>query len=149
MRKIEPKFRASGIRGGVPGLNLASMPDLIFTVLFFFMIVTHMRDDDLKVRYQVPAGSEVRKVEQKTGVINLYIGDDGRIQIDDDIVTLDGIVPYINKVRATLSPENAERLTVSLKADRHTPMGTIADVKHELQKAYSLKINYSGNEATE
>lgn len=149
MRKIEPKFRASGTRGGVPGLNLASMPDLIFTVLFFFMIVTHMRDDDLKVRYQVPAGSEVRKVEQKTGVINLYIGDDGRIQIDDDVVSLDGIVPYINKVRATLSPENAERLTVSLKADRHTPMGTIADVKHELQKAYSLKINYSGNETTE
>ena len=147
MNKIRPRFRSSDSQRGVPGLNLASMPDLIFTVLFFFMIVTHMRDDNLKVRYQVPAGTEVRKMEQKSDVINLYIGDDGRIQIDNQLVTLDGIIPYINKVRQTLSPEQAERLTVSLKADRKTPMGTIADVRQKLQKAYSLKINYSGSEA--
>ena len=55
----------------VPGLNLAAMPDLIFTVLFFFMIVTHMRHDDVRVRYQVPAGTEVQKLQQRTAVINV------------------------------------------------------------------------------
>ena len=45
----------------VPGLNLAAMPDLIFTVLFFFMIVTHMRDVKPKVQYQIPQGSEIEK----------------------------------------------------------------------------------------
>ena len=132
----------------LPGLNLASMPDLIFTVLFFFMIVTHMRDVDKKVRYEVPAGTEVRKMEQKTAVINLYLGEGG-IQIDNDLVTLQGIVPYINQVRQGLSPENQERLTVSLKADKKTPMGLIADVKRELQKAYAVKVNYSGTEERE
>jgi biopolymer transport protein ExbD len=132
----------------LPGLNLASMPDLIFTVLFFFMIVTHMRDVEKKVRYEVPAGTEVRKMEQKTAVINLYLGEGG-IQIDNDLVTLQGTVPYINQVRQGLSPENQERLTVSLKADKKTPMGLIADVKRELQKAYAVKVNYSGTEERE
>ena len=144
MRKMEPKFRRSSRT--MPGLNLASMPDLIFTVLFFFMLVTHMRDDDLKIRYQVPAGTEVQKMQQKSSVINLYISADGQIQIDNELTSIAGITPYINKVRSTLSPENQERLTVSLKADKHTPMGTIADVKQELQKSFTLKINYSGTE---
>lgn len=144
MRKMEAKFRRNS--HSIPGLNLASMPDLIFTVLFFFMIVTHMRDDELKIRYQVPAGTEVQKMQQKSSVINLYISADGQIQIDNQLTTLEGITPYINKVRSGLSEENQDRLTVSLKADKRTPMGTIADVKHELQKSFALKINYSGTE---
>lgn len=144
MMKMQPKFRRSS--HSLPGLNLASMPDLIFTVLFFFMLVTHMRDDELKIHYQVPAGTEVRKMQQKSAVVNLYISADGQIQIDNQLTGIDGITPYINKARSALSPENQERFTVSLKADRHTPMGVIADVKHELQKSFALKINYSGTE---
>ena len=83
MRKMEAKFRRNS--HSIPGLNLASMPDLIFTVLFFFMIVTHMRDDELKIRYQVPAGTEVQKMQQKSSVINLYISADGQIQIDNQL----------------------------------------------------------------
>lgn len=144
MRKMKSKFVRSS--RSMPGLNLASMPDLIFTVLFFFMLVTHMRDDDLKVKYEVPAGTEVVKMEQKTAVVNLYIGEGG-IQMDNKLVGLDGIVPYLNQVRKGLSTENQDRLMVSIKADKKTPMGLIADVKRELQKAYALKINYSGTEA--
>ena len=48
----------------VPGLNLAAMPDLIFTVLFFFMIVTHMRDVKPMVRFTIPQGTEVEKARQ-------------------------------------------------------------------------------------
>jgi biopolymer transport protein ExbD len=139
---MQPKFRRTS--HGIPGLNLASMPDLIFTVLFFFMLVTHMRDDELKIRYQVPSGTEVQKMQQKSAVINLYISADGQVQIDNQLTTLAGISPYINKVREGLSPENQDRLTVSLKADKRTPMGVIADVKQELQKSFALKVNYSG-----
>ena len=79
-------------------------------------------------------------------VINLYVSADGQIQIDNELTTVVGITPYINKVRSGLSPENQDRLTVSLKADKRTPMGVIADVKKELQKSFALKINYSGTE---
>ena len=57
----------------VPGLNLAALPDLIFTVLFFFMIVTHMREVTPKVRYEVPQGTEVEK-GRKAGLVYLFIG---------------------------------------------------------------------------
>ena len=143
MRAMKSKFMRTS--RSMPGLNLASMPDLIFTVLFFFMLVTHMRDDNLKVHYEVPAGTEVQKMEQKTAVINLYISPEG-IQIDNQLIAISGIVSYVNEVRKNLSVENQDRLTVSIKADKKTPMGVIGDVKQELQKAYALKVNYSGTE---
>ncbi|MBR5748932.1 MAG: biopolymer transporter ExbD [Prevotella sp.] len=148
----------------MPGLNLASMPDLIFTVLFFFMIVTHMRHDDVRVRYQVPAGTEVQKLQQKSAVINVYIGPSAesgqsglsdtsgmswRIQMNGQLTDIDHLSQLIEAERKKLSEDNAERLTVSLKADKHTPMGVIADVKEALQRSFALRINYSGTEMRE
>ena len=82
MRAMKSKFMRTS--RSMPGLNLASMPDLIFTVLFFFMLVTHMRDDNLKVKYEVPAGTEVRKLEQKTAVcLSLFRTEDPRAATAD------------------------------------------------------------------
>ena len=144
-------------RQGVPTLNVASMPDLIFTVLFFFMIVTHMRSDEVKVRLEVPAGSEVKKLTGHPAIINIYIGRQGdretrsldntwRVQLNGDLVSPSEIPARINAIRSKLSPENAERLTVSFRADRQAPMGLVSDVKQALQQAYALKINYSATE---
>ena len=144
MRRMQSIFRHSASRK-MPGLNLASMPDLIFTVLFFFMIVTHMRHDDVRVRYQVPAGTEVQKLQQRTAVINVYVSA-SQIQVNSQPTDINHLASLIEAERKKLSEENAERLTVSLKADRHTPMGVIADVKESLQKSFALRINYSGTE---
>ena len=155
MRKMQPLFRRSSHE--LPGLNLASMPDLIFTVLFFFMLVTHMRHDEVHVRYDVPAGTEVRKLEQRSSVINVYIGraekqdtngegHEWRIQVNGQLTDLAHLSSLINAERRKMSPENAEHLTVSLKADKKTPMGLIADVKEALQQSFALRINYSGRE---
>ena len=164
-------IRGDRRRHGVPTLNVASMPDLIFTVLFFFMIVTHMRSDEVKVRLEVPAGSVVKKLTGHPAVINIYIGRQGDretrsqesgvrrlesgvrrldntwlVQLNGDIVSTKEIPARINAIRSKLSPENAERLTVSFRADRHAPMGLVSDVKQALQQAYALKINYSATE---
>ena len=144
MRRMQSIFRRSS--HDMPGLNLASMPDLIFTVLFFFMIVTHMRHDDVKVRYQVPAGTEVQKLQQKSAVINIYIGE-GKIQVNNQLTDVEHLPQLIEAERKKLSEDDAERLTVSLKADKHTPMGIIADVKEALQRSFALRINYSGTTA--
>ena len=146
MRRMQSIFRRSSHE--MPGLNLASMPDLIFTVLFFFMIVTHMRHDNVRVRYEVPAGTEVQKLQQKSAVITIYIGE-GKIQMNGQLTDIDHLAGLIEAERKKLSEENAERLTVSLKADKHTPMGVIADVKEALQRSFALRINYSGTEMRE
>lgn len=138
----------------VPGLNLAAMPDLIFTVLFFFMIVTHMRDVKPMVRYEVPQGTELEKTVRKSSVVYLFIGKpvdaqgrmvDGetRIQLNNRYVTIDQIAREIDQERARMSEDDRQHMVVSIRADRDTEMGVINDVKQALRKAGALNINYS------
>ncbi|MCI6159903.1 MAG: biopolymer transporter ExbD [Prevotellaceae bacterium] len=139
----------------VPGLNMASMPDLIFTVLFFFMIVTHMRSVPLKVKYQMPAGTELTKLTNKSTTTYIYIGrpvngkgqetgGEMQIQMNDKLVDVPSVTDYVASERKRMSPEDVEVMTVSLKADKNVDMGLITDVKQALRKAKAGKVNYSG-----
>lgn len=132
----------------VPGLNTAALPDLIFTVLFFFMIVTHMRQSDVKVQYQVPQGTELNRLASKSTAQYVYIGttDNGRqttIQLNNKIVTVDELRDELMRVRQQMSDEDQERMVVSIRADRKTDMGTVADVKHALREAGALRVSYT------
>ncbi len=137
----------------VPGLNLASMPDLIFTVLFFFMIVTHMRQDDVHVRFTVPQGTELEKNAHRGNVIHIYIGHptdhsgqgdamETRIQVGSHIVTLAQLPRAVAEEREQMSAEDRRNLTISILADGQTDMGLISDVKQALRQAGALHINY-------
>ncbi len=141
----------------VPGLNLAALPDLIFTVLFFFMIVTHMRVVTPLVHVETPQGTELEKA-RKQGVIYLFIGqpmdakgqvegtsDSRRIQLNDRFVELEQLAQEIAVEKAQMSEDAREHLTVSIRADRNTEMGLINDVKQQLRKAGALNINYSAS----
>ena len=152
------RFRPS--KHEVPGLNTASLPDLIFSVLFFFMIVTHMRTETLKVTYRVPQGRELSRLVKKSAVTYIHIGkpipgktppsalvfDGSCIQMNDKYVRVDEIERYMRFVVSHLSPEEREQMTVSLKADRATKMGIITEVKLALRRAGALKISYSADE---
>ena len=136
----------------LPGLNTAALPDLIFTVLFFFMIVTHMRDVDPQVRYQVPQGTELQKLNHKSSVSYIYIGrvtgapvDSFYIQLNNKLATVVDIKAYVEQERSQMSSEDQPRMTVSIKADRDVPYGIISDVKQALQQSFALKINYSAS----
>ncbi len=141
----------------VPGLNLAALPDLIFTVLFFFMIVTHMREVTPRVRYEVPQGTELEKGGRKDGLVYIFIGkpvdgegrvvsDETRIQLNDRYVSISEIGEAIRKERAAMSDDARLHMVVSIRADRDTEMGVISDVKQALRKAGALNINYSALE---
>ena len=134
----------------VPGLNMASMPDLIFTVLFFFMIVTHMRNETVKVNLQVPQGTEVTKSSNKFSTINIYIGrnhyGDTQIQVNDRMCSLEQVGALVRNFKANLSEESQENLIVNLRADRNTDMGIVNDIKKELRNVGALTIRYSATE---
>ncbi len=132
----------------IPGLNTSSLPDLIFTVLFFFMIVTHMRSVPLKVRYQVPEGTELTRLVKKSTVTYIYIGkpfgsEETRIQLNDKLADVDAVAPYVKREQASMLSEDNENMTVSIRADKGTQMGIINDVKQQLREAEAYKINYS------
>lgn len=138
----------------VPQLNTASLPDLIFTVLFFFITVTHMRDVTLKVKYQVPEGTELTRLVKKSAVTYIYIGkptDDmgravgtgTRIQLNDKYADVAAVTDYVADERSRMSPEDARAMRVSIKADRNTEMGVITDVRQALRRAGALRVSYS------
>lgn len=137
----------------LPGLNTAALPDLIFTVLFFFMIVTHMRDVELQVRYDVPQGTEVQKLAHKSSVSTIYVGrvpglpaDSFCIQLNNKLATMADIKAFVEAERMRMNDDDKPRMTVSIKADRDVPFGMIAEIKKMLQQSFALKVNYSATE---
>ena len=133
----------------MPGLNTAALPDLIFTVLFFFMIVTHMRSVPMKLKYQVPSGTEITKLVKKSTVTYIYIGkvgEDTRIQLNDKLATVADIEVYVKAERSRMQSEDMKRQVVSIKADRETDMKVITQVKQALRRANAYTINYSATQ---
>lgn len=151
------KFRKH-TRRTVPMLNTASLPDLIFTVLFFFMIVTHMRNESVKVDYQKPQGTELTRLTNKSSVTYIHIGTNGQvdqegrakylIQINDKIVSIEELADYVREERRQMSPQEREQATISIKADKQTPMAIISDVKRSLRQAKAYRISYSADQKT-
>lgn len=147
------KFNKTGKRE-MPELNTSSLPDLIFTLLFFFMIVTTMREVSLKVEFKIPQGTELEKLEKKSLVTFIYVGkptaefrkklgSESRIQLNDAYAEVDEIQAYVTNERSSMKEEDQPFMTVSLKIDQDTKMGIVTDIKQALRQAYALKINYS------
>lgn len=147
------KFNKTG-KKEMPALNTSSLPDLIFTLLFFFMIVTTMREVTLKVEFRAPQATELEKLEKKNLVTFIYVGkptmdlrkkmgSESRIQLNDQFADVSEIQDYITQERASLSEADQPHMTVSLKIDKETQMGIVTDIKQALRQAYALKISYS------
>ncbi len=147
------KFSRKG-KGGTPAISTASLPDIVFMLLFFFMVSTTMREVELKIKVSVPSATEVTKLENKSLVSYIYVGaplrsyrdkfgTEPRIQLNDKFSTLSDIVPFVSAKRETMNEADIPRMTVSIKADKETKMGIITDIKEELKEAQALKINYS------
>ncbi|MBP3669773.1 MAG: biopolymer transporter ExbD [Bacteroides sp.] len=150
------KFNKSGKRG-MPELNTSSLPDLIFSLLFFFMMITTMREVTLKVQFRAPQGTELEKLEKKSLVTFIYIGkptaqfqkqmgSETRIQLNDKFEDVSAVQDYIYQERENMKEEDQPFMTVSLKVDKETKMGIVTDVKQALRQAYALNINYSATQ---
>ena len=133
----------------VPQLNTSALPDLIFTVLFFFMIVTHMRQNDVKVQVRTPEGTELQPFDKKFATAAIYVGKDSNgeilIQLNNDIIPSEKLPSEIKRLRSELSDEERDAFTVSIKADRDVPMGVLADIKETLRSNNILHLNYSAS----
>ncbi|MBR4997628.1 MAG: biopolymer transporter ExbD [Bacteroidaceae bacterium] len=148
------KFNKNGSKE-VPELNTSSLPDLIFSILFFFMMVTSMREVTLKVEFDTPKGTEIEKLEKKSLVSYVYIGKptkefrakmglSSRIQLNDDFAEVGDIRDYIYMERENMPERDKPFMRVSMKIDQETQMGIVTDVKMALREAWALNVVYSG-----
>ena len=140
--------------GESPAVNTAALPDIVFMLLFFFMVTTVMREVTLKVKVVTPQATEVNKLERKSLVSYIYIGEPipalqgqfgtaDRIQLNDAFATKKDIIAFVEGEREQTDPAEVPLMTFSIKGDREAEMGIVTDVKQELRKANALKINYS------
>ena len=137
-----------------PAISTASLPDIIFMLLFFFMVVTVLRDAELKVKVVTPFATELTKLEEKSLVNYLYIGKPmpkyqdvygtkPRLQLGDKFSTVAEIPLFLEKHKVKVPEAKRPKITSSLRVDGEVTMGIVQDVKTELRKAGQLKVNYS------
>ena len=140
-------------------ISTASLPDIVFMLLFFFMVTTVMRETTLFVTITTPKATEIKKLEKKSLVSYIYIGPPikrmqasygtaARIQLNDSFASVDEIQEFIASEQEARDEKEVPYMTTSIKADESAKMGIITDVKQELRKANSLKINYSTRKGT-
>ena len=144
------RFRKEG-GNTVPGINTGSMSDIIFMFLFFFMVITTMRESTLLVKIKSPQASQIQKLEKKSLVSYIYVGPpiraqygtESRIQLNDSYATVKDIQEYIAREREARDEVDRMMLTTSLKVDGGVRMGLVTDIKQELRECGAFKINYS------
>lgn len=140
--------------GDVPAISTASLPDIVFMLLFFFMTATTMKDGDLMVENRLPYADQITKLEKKDRIMYIYAGKPSeryaqkygsspRIQLNDKFSDVSDIKAFILAERAARNPELEKLLTTSLKVDQDVKMGLVSEIKQELRKVEALKINYN------
>lgn len=129
----------------------SSMPDVVFMLLFFFMVTTEMRKTSINVMQRIPEATQMKKLQRKTLVADLYIGEpkkkdegtDAKIQADDVFISTKDIVMWASRSIAALPEVDQQQFTVNFKVDSEAKRGIIADVESELRKANARRILYS------
>ena len=137
-----------------PEVSTASLPDIIFMLLFFFMVVTVLRDGERKVKVVVPEATQLQKLEQKSLVNHIWIGrpiekfqalygTKPRIQLGDKFASEHDIPLFLEQHKIKVPEPQRPQITSSLKVDGEVTMGIVTDVKTILRKSGQLKVNYS------
>jgi len=142
---------------GLPGISTASLPDIVFMLLFFFMVSTTMRQTDLIIKKpSLPTASEVKKLEHKSLVSTIYIGkskdsriEGDKIQVNDKIIDVKDVISFILSERAQRKEEEVKFMTTSIKADKNANVGTILDIKEQLRDINALKVSFSTTRGTD
>ncbi len=143
-----------------PEVSTASLPDIIFMLLFFFMVVTVLRDSELKVSVSTPNATELTKLEEKSLVNYLYIGKPvkkyrdlygtkPRMQLGDKFADVHDIPLFLEKHKVKVPENKRGRITSSLKIDGEVTMGIVQDIKTQLRKSGQLRVNYSAKKRAE
>ncbi len=141
-------FKKKSAKSGANDIPTASLPDIIFMLLIFFMVTTVLRETTVQVRTQLPKAEALTKIEQKRLVSYIWIGPmklganklgPTAVQIDDALIEDMPVVRTIMYRKWSEQP----KLIVSLRVDETAEMGTVTKVQQELREAGTLRINYS------
>ena len=146
------KFRQNKSKE-MPGVSTASLPDIVFTVLAFFVVVSSMKQTSLKIQVNKPSGKQIIQLDKNEAIDyinagipkNKIFGESARLQLDDDVVTdFLEIRNFIEVNRRKRTSIESDKATVSIKADKDdVDMDVIDNIENELREVEAFRINYS------
>lgn len=130
----------------------SALPDIIFMLLFFFMVTTVLREQEILVEQKIPAATQLQKLQKKTLISYIFIGKpkdtaqfgtEPRVQANDALMATSDIVQWVNQERDMLPEADRGLITISMKVDRDVKMGPISDVQSELREADARRVLYA------
>ncbi|WP_394973586.1 ExbD/TolR family protein [uncultured Croceitalea sp.] len=138
----------------LPEISTASLPDIVFILLFFFMTVTVMKNNRLLVENTLPNADEIEKLDKRDRVIEIIVGRptkqytsivgvESKIQLNGKFAHVDEIGSYVLAEIAKMPEHLRSVAIISLKIDKTVNMGIVSDIKEELRKVNALKVNYT------
>ena len=128
---------------GLPEISTSSLPDIIFMLLFFFMVTTVMRETTLFVKFLLPDATEIQKLERKELPMNESYGTESRIQLNDVFAEVSDVAEFVEIEKNAIKEVDRPFYTTSLKIDIETKMGIVTDIKQELRKCGAYKMSYA------
>ncbi|EON79424.1 hypothetical protein ADIS_0114 [Lunatimonas lonarensis] len=146
MAKFKKKTKAD------TNIPTSALPDIIFMLLFFFMVTTVLREQEILVEQKIPQATQLQKLQKKTLISYLYLGkpknpalygQEPRIQANDVLINTTDIVQWVNQEKDKLSEAERDQITISLKADKEVKMGPVSDIQFELREADARKLMYA------
>ncbi|AKP52577.1 ExbD/TolR family protein [Cyclobacterium amurskyense] len=146
MSKFKKKTKAE------TNIPTSALPDIIFMLLFFFMVTTVLREQTILVEQKIPQATQLQKIQKKTLISYLYIGkpkntslygSEPRLQANDALINTSDLVLWVNQQKDALSEAERDQIWISLKADRDVKMGPISDIQFELREADARKLMYA------
>ena len=132
----------------------AALPDIIFMLLFFFMVTTVLRESTIMVKQSIPKATQLRKLEQKKLVSYMYVGKpndtkkfgaEPKIQANDAFIEVDGIIQFIEEEKGKLAENEKDQITISVKVDDETKMGIVADIQEKMRDVNARKLMYAAS----
>ena len=129
--KIESKNKGSS------KIPTASIADIVFLLLIFFMSVTVFKEYQ-GLRVELPAAKATKKIEKKRMITHIWIDAQNHINIDDMMVNLEQVTSVLKKKMI----ENPAMI-VSVRADSRSKYGVVARLLEKLKAANALRVNFA------
>ncbi len=130
----------------------SALPDIIFMLLFFFMVTTVLREVTINVKQRIPDASQLRKLQRKSLVSYLYIGEpkktdqwgsEPRVQANDVFIEPSDVILWVTTEKDKLDEVERDQITIAMKVDKEAKRGLVSDVELELRKANARKLLYT------
>jgi len=130
----------------------SALPDIIFMLLFFFMVTTVLREVTINVKQRIPDATQLRKLQRKSLVSYLYIGEpkkvgqwgkEPRIQANDVFIEPKDVTLFVTQEKDKLDEVERDQITIAMKVDKETQRGLVSDVELQLRKANARKLLYT------